>query len=398
MSQATFAKGHIESTRARVIRTDSKWLLIAQFFVFLIGGLILLEPILSLAGVAEEEVLEIDEKTGWTLMPGRTFTYRTEGYSRSTINSLGMRDVERTVAKPANTYRIAVLGCSLTEGKQVDLDKTYCQLLEKRLNKGNSPVKYEVLNFAVSAYSLGQEYLRLKHKALQFKPDLVIFTARPNSLLFMGPTLKTGFLHSPPLFGVLPDGTLFEDHNKQKMWLASADGIRTKNCHWLRRNSRLWGLAGRCVLSIDEFYDATVIHLRKLWSGEFSVEQTAKNDTEKKLSNNRNSKFRPEMVFLGRVAEAVLKAAKNDCQKADCKFVLAYLPASEKYRDPAEREIFESIAQRQKLNFIDFNPEFDRLEKEGNNNFYVVVHFSKAGNEAVEKYLYRQLVLQDLLK
>ncbi|MBC7997204.1 MAG: hypothetical protein IAF58_04645, partial [Leptolyngbya sp.] len=101
------------------VKPGRAWILIGlEFFVVLVFGLLLLEPIFSFAGVANEEVLDIDPVSGWTLMPNRSFTYRKEGFSQSTINSHGMRDVERSLVKPENSYRIAFVGCSITEGNQ----------------------------------------------------------------------------------------------------------------------------------------------------------------------------------------------------------------------------------------------------------------------------------------
>lgn len=395
MSLATIEKPEVKVARQRPQRKFF-WLC-AQFFVFLLVGLLLLEPILTLAGVADEEVLDIDEKLGWIPMPNRSSTYRTEGFSRSKINSLGMRDIERTVAKPANTYRIAVLGCSQTEGRQVPIEKTYCQLLEKQLNNESKTIRYEVLNFAVSAYSLGQEYLCLRHKVLQFQPDLVIFTARPNSILYMGPTLKKGFINSPPLFGVLPDGSLVEDHNKQNMWLNSADGKRFKIVRWLRYHSRLWGVLGKCSLALSQFRMTSETYFKNFMRGEFALPSVA-GETKSQEPVKADPSLKPAMDYLGKVAAAIVKSAEADCRKAGCRFVLLYLPASERYRDEREKQIFYDIARQQKLNFIDLNPEFDRLEKNPKNLFYVLVHLSAAGNEAIAKSLYKHLSGSSVLK
>lgn len=92
-------------------------------------------------------------------------------------NSLGFRDLERKVEKDANTVRISLLGDSMVAARQVNFEETAGQLLEKMLNNGLTPKtgkKYEVLNFGVGAFGLGQQLLTYATYARNFKPDFVI--------------------------------------------------------------------------------------------------------------------------------------------------------------------------------------------------------------------------------
>ena len=381
-------------------RVRSRWRRfksIGEFVLFLIVGLLLLEPILKVAGIADEENYIVDSKVGWTPVPNRSATYRSEGYSRYTINSLGMRDVERTVAKPANTYRIAVVGCSLTEGKQVPIDQTYCQVLEKRLNARGGPVKYEVLNFAVSAYTLGQEYLRLKHFAMQFKPDLVLFTVRPNALLFMGPDSKKGFFESRPVFGLWGDGSLVEDRNYQKFWLQSAEGKRTLSTTWLSTHSRLYAIVGKCAYCLAKFKKTALWQ----WSHPFTAakyEAPAGGDFEGLGVDVRLRKtMSGAMTYLGKVAAAIVKQAKSECESANCRFAVVYLPATLKNRDPEEEVIVRKFPQQLNVDFIDLNPEFDRIEKTYKESPYVICHPSKFGHQMIAQSLQSHLQKLGLL-
>ena len=91
-------------------------------------------------------------------------------------NSFGFRDIERTIEKPDNITRIAVLGDSITMAINVDLKNRYTELLEDRLNDLAGPdEKYEVMNFGVSGYDMLQEAIILKRDVLRFNPDIVIF-------------------------------------------------------------------------------------------------------------------------------------------------------------------------------------------------------------------------------
>jgi hypothetical protein len=98
-----------------------------------------------------------------------------------TTNSHGMRDREYPVEKPENTFRVAVLGSSMDMGWGVGTDETYVNLLEDWLNahaaKRGLSRRFEVLNFAVAAYSPLQRLESYRRKARQFRPDLVLYSA-----------------------------------------------------------------------------------------------------------------------------------------------------------------------------------------------------------------------------
>lgn len=91
-----------------------------------------------------------------------------------TTNAFGMRDREYSLAKPAGTYRIALLGPSHVMGNGVADDETFEHLVEQRLNNELAGRKFEILNFAVDGYTLPQQLALLQDRVLQFAPDMVI--------------------------------------------------------------------------------------------------------------------------------------------------------------------------------------------------------------------------------
>lgn len=91
------------------------------------------------------------------------------------INSHGFRDREYPVEKPANTFRIVVLGDSIVWGHRLAIDDVFAKQLERMLNAEASGERaYEVLNFGVSGYSARQEVGIYRARAAVFQPDLVI--------------------------------------------------------------------------------------------------------------------------------------------------------------------------------------------------------------------------------
>ncbi len=97
--------------------------------------------------------------------------------ARLRTNAWGMRDRSYAKAKPAGTFRVALLGQSYVMGLGVGDGETFEQLLEERLNAGAVPgaPRYEWLNFAVPRYSLLQHALLLEgDRVTGFAPDLVV--------------------------------------------------------------------------------------------------------------------------------------------------------------------------------------------------------------------------------
>ncbi len=94
-------------------------------------------------------------------------------------NRLGMRDREYEQIKPANTYRIVLLGASNDMGWGVKNDQTYENLVEDNLNSRVPDARYsryEILNLSVAADSILQRVQRLEQVGFEFQPDAVILS------------------------------------------------------------------------------------------------------------------------------------------------------------------------------------------------------------------------------
>lgn len=98
------------------------------------------------------------------------------------LNSYGYRDKEWQLEKPANTYRIAVIGDSYVEALQVELEKTFLSQTEHNLNQGlNKGYKVELMNFGHSGYTQSHELIVLKNEVQKFSPDLVLLFFLPGN-------------------------------------------------------------------------------------------------------------------------------------------------------------------------------------------------------------------------
>ena len=94
--------------------------------------------------------------------------------ARFTTSSLGLRDREYAIPKPAGTFRILMLGDSFTEGGGLEDGETMAKIVEAGLQRGTCGNAVDVINAGHASYSPILEYLLLRDVGLQLEPDLVV--------------------------------------------------------------------------------------------------------------------------------------------------------------------------------------------------------------------------------
>ena len=104
-----------------------------------------------------------------------------EGYSHLVLNDLGFHDGNVQREKQNGSFRVAVLGNSLTMAAQVAISETYVSHLGKTLTAcpalRNKHV--EAMNFAVDGYTTGQNYLLMKEFVWTYSPDFIVLQESP---------------------------------------------------------------------------------------------------------------------------------------------------------------------------------------------------------------------------
>jgi len=164
--------------------TNSSWIKNLALACASVGvTVVLAEGALRAAGFSYPNFWEPDPVTGSKLRPGMEGWQRDEGRAFVKVNSQGWRDREHSVAKPAGTYRIAVLGDSYAEAMQVDLERTFWSLLPKKLESCGfaGGKKIETVNFGVSGYGTGHELLTLRSRVWPYSPDMVLLAFFPGN-------------------------------------------------------------------------------------------------------------------------------------------------------------------------------------------------------------------------
>ena len=114
----------------------------------------------------------------WTLKPNLVAAKQELDYTVPvTTNRLGLRGPEIGYERQAGTFRIMIVGDSAMFGSGVDNDHTVPVLLGKAL----APLKVEVINLSVAAYSTVQEYQFFMDEGRKYRPDVVLLAFSPNN-------------------------------------------------------------------------------------------------------------------------------------------------------------------------------------------------------------------------
>jgi hypothetical protein len=172
-----------ESETSQVPRRRRLLLKLLALLIGVVLALALLEIGLRMAGYSSPEFYETDETLGYRLIPGMSGWYMREGRSWVEINGEGFRDVEHTLDKPPDVYRIAVIGDSYVEALQVNRDEMFANYIGPATANCDrlAGKRIETLTFGVSGYGTAQELLMLREKVFKYSPDLVLLVFTTNN-------------------------------------------------------------------------------------------------------------------------------------------------------------------------------------------------------------------------
>ncbi|HEY2846565.1 MAG TPA: SGNH/GDSL hydrolase family protein, partial [Pyrinomonadaceae bacterium] len=172
--------------KAEISEVPRRRRLLLKLVTLLIGftlAFFLLEIGLRIVGYSSPEFYEMDDHVGYGLIPGMSGWYTREGRSWVEINTDGFRDVEHTVEKPPDVYRIAVIGDSYVEALQVDRGEMFTNYIAPAAANCDAVAGkgIEILTFGVSGYGTAQELLMVREKVWKYSPDLVLLVFTTNN-------------------------------------------------------------------------------------------------------------------------------------------------------------------------------------------------------------------------
>lgn len=164
-----------------------------------------------------------------------------------TTNAFGMRDRPYTLEKPDGVFRIVVLGSSMDMGWGVGTEETYVNLLEDWLNahaaKRGLSRRFEVLNFAVAAYSPAQRLEAYRRKAAEFKPDMVLYSATMLDLRLMEIHFCDAFQNKVDLgYGFLKKAIAASGLTAKDLQLNADDSLRHKDVVKAKLRPHFWAI------------------------------------------------------------------------------------------------------------------------------------------------------------
>ncbi|MFN0279237.1 MAG: SGNH/GDSL hydrolase family protein [Pyrinomonadaceae bacterium] len=182
--------------------------------ITIIGGLVLglfvFEIALRVVGYSAPKFYAADEVLGHGLIPGISGIFRKEGRSFVEINKDGFRDVDHSIEKPPNTFRIAVVGDSFVEAMQVEREEILTNFMPGILQDCGAvrDKQIEMFAFGVAGFSTAQEWLLFRHKVSKYHPDLVVLViTTSNDILNNVPFVD----NEPRPYFFLRDGELVLD-------------------------------------------------------------------------------------------------------------------------------------------------------------------------------------------
>jgi len=118
---------------------------------------------------------------GFGNRPGLSFDHRTnEFHAHYYINQAGFRvpslDLEYTLAKPSNTYRVMILGPSFAFGWGVDYELSFAGVLQQLLQERGfaREKKIEIINAGIPAMPVRPQLAWFERVGKDYMPDLVI--------------------------------------------------------------------------------------------------------------------------------------------------------------------------------------------------------------------------------
>ena len=330
-----------------------------------------LELFLQAAGVGMEEIIQPDPALGTKHIPNKLVIWRMEGFSRGLFNSAGMRDADHPIAKPAGTFRIALLGDSTTEGLQVPFDATYGAQLQNLFHTRG--LHTEVINFACSGYSTGQEVLQFEQQVAQYRPDLTIVLYNRGDAV-ENIRKPTDFSCEPrPYFYVDQNGVLQQDDRILQAYQKALQPNTVLD--FLRMHSRIYGILSHANMNLsihEPLYRKLRGWVLKPFAPRFPKLKPA--DAPYELQDGKT------------VTAALLERLADDCANAHSKLVVVAFPNV--VNDPEfarQIELFAKLARKDHFGWFDLTSTF-RWNPDPM-SLFLQYHFSAKGHRLVAEQI-----------
>ncbi len=354
------------------MRNITKKLLLVLFSA--LAGLAICEGALRVLGFKYSgSTWTPDPLLGVSLRPGAGAWEVDEGVAWTRINSHGYRDRERSLSKPDGVFRVAVLGDSCTEARQVDMDETFTSLAEKELNRRHccGERQVEVLNFGIGGIGTGQELLLLRERVWKFSPDMIILQfLAANDIFNNHRALNISAAHKAPYF-LLRNGKLELDDSFRQGRAYDPTYIKLKGVGA--------GIMNRLVL-LQLVYKVRRAQAQRDEIARLSGAGQAVAASDTNAPPPEYQRFLPflppripSMVDAWRVTEALIAEIGKEASSRHAPLLIMILPANIQIQpDPKAQEAFRSKYKIESLEYAD-----DRVENIARANEIPVLRLTK---------------------
>lgn len=238
--------------------------------------------------------------SGWEVSPVDEFEPALVEY-----NSLGFRGVDFPLEKPSGEQRVALLGDSIVEGRQMGEDQTMASRLQNMLGEETGD-DVRVINAGVSAFTTTTANLMLKQYVLPTSPDIVVY-------VFFANDYADNYVYGN--YGQY-DGILDGDVPARLIPDMSGPNWRDQPLPWLRRHSAMVHYA----LSIGD-REATAKSLRQV-----DAVQGQSDDFRQSARNINKPVLNADEVSVLEFTHSGLEAMNRACRELGIPFVIAIMP------------------------------------------------------------------------
>ena len=381
------SNGSVSRRSARLSQFGKRLLLLTSTLVFLV---LLLEFGTRLLSDITPPLLVKDAAVGRRFrksFAGNVYVEEAGRKIHLRFNRDGVRGPDRSLSKPDDTRRIAVIGDSFIASLAVNEEDTLVSRLQAMLNATNPQVTWEVMNFGVSGSSPGQEIALYRELVQRYEPDIVL------QAFFVGNDL------SDNCHGFSRQGRIYFDFD--------ADGIyrqlpfsasRTTLSRFLNDHSRFYVWQKQATMRVR---DSARESLRVIPPGAWIY-----------CSDESD-----EVAYAWRLAEAAIQTMKQEVTAHGSLYGLIVLPAAEQvYQDrweslasidPAQQESFDwdypnqrlaGICQKLGVPMVEMSEQFrsaapaaSSAVKEQWLFHHALGHFNEKGNQLAAQVVHRFL-------
>lgn len=316
-----------------------------------------------------KSIYQYDSLLGWRMKASSSARQKNSEFDIVyEINGQGFRDGKDYLMEKSGEKRLAVFGDSFTFGVGVKNENVFSKILERNSS-------YEVLNFGVSGYDVGQYLLSLKENGLKYDPDAVVFA------VYTGNDVEDAILEHPfqsPRF-------------KPYFKLENGNLVLKNNPVPLEENSKT-----EQSERVDYRVKNVSFYNKIKWLLEFKTVLLGKN----LIKQN----FYPFLSRLGlvksladyeenfSVIREILKESRDILGEKE--FIVMIIPSKNIKYNYLEKEFgrkLEEISSELGISSVNLTSD---LMKEGNCYFPQEGHFNEKGHEVAEKLLQEAIVNQ----